>query len=293
MNNTKIKFAYFGGEPLGVPVLEELKKAGLLPSLIVCSPDKPVGRKQVLTPPPVKVWAKEHGIAVYQPESYKGEGGTDAQAELSAKNWDVFAVVAYNHILPQWLLDIPKHGVVNVHPSLLPSLRGASPIRTAILKDRRDDIGVSVMLLDEQMDHGPILEQMHMPISNEQWPMAGPTLDKALARMGGALLADALPAHVAGEILPQEQDHAAATYCGKLTKADSEIKLDPHNLPTGNEAQQLLHKVYAFTGIGDTFFMHDGKRVKINKAECSGGTFRPVTVTPEGKSPVPFLTWNS
>lgn len=288
MTKTKLKIAYFGGEPLAVPVLEELKLTGITPDLIVASPDKPVGRKQVMTAPPVKQWAEAEGVKVYQPESYKDD---TVRATLESEEWDVFVVVAYNYILPQWLLDIPKHGVINLHPSMLPYLRGASPIRTAIKDDLRDQIGVTIMQMDAEMDHGPILDQMPMIISDERWPMTGPALDIALARMGGELLADVLREYIAGYIEPQEQEHELATYCGRLTKADSEIELNPKKLLTSNTARKAWLKINAFEGMGGTWFMHEGKRIKIKEAEFSMGKLRLHTVIPEGKSAMPFDVW--
>jgi methionyl-tRNA formyltransferase len=292
MTTTKPRIAFFGGEPLGVPVLEELYLTGITPDLVVASPDKPVGRKQVITPPPVKVWAQEKGIEVYQPESYKGDAADAVKERLSSDDWDVFVVVAYNHILPQWLLDIPKHGVINLHPSMLPFLRGASPIRTAIKDDLRDQIGVTIMQMDASMDTGPILDQMPMIIADENWPVPGPELDLALARMGGAMLADVLREYLAGEIMPQDQDHTMATYCGRLSKVDSELDINPRKLPTSNKAYQAWLKINAFAGIGGTWFKHDGKRIKIKEAEFSMGKLRLITVVPEGKPAVDFATWH-
>jgi len=284
--NTDITFAYFGGEPLGTPVLEELKKAGLLPSLIVCNPDRPVGRTQELTAPPLKVWAEKEGIEVFQPTSYKNQAELH---RLTEQDWDVFVVVAYNFILPKWFLELPKKGVLNVHPSLLPSLRGASPIRTAIKDNLVHDIGVTVMLLDEEMDHGPILEQEHFAPNANKWPLPGPLLDEFLAKMGGRLLADVLPAWVNDELLPQEQDHEMATYCGKLTKQDSELNINPLKLPVGKYATICWHTIQAFEGIGQTFFIHNEKRVKITKAELTnGGSLRLLRVVPEGKAEMDF-----
>jgi len=283
--NAHLKFAFFGGEPLGVPVLEELEKAGLLPQLVICNPDRPVGRKQELTPPPVKVWAEEHGIEVFQPTNYKDE---TTREKLEETTWDAFVVVAYNFILPGWLLELPEHGSLNVHPSLLPKLRGASPIRTAILNDERDSVGVTVMLLDEKMDHGPILDQIVVPIDDDNWPLFGPEIDIALAKTGGALLAATLPAWVTGEIQPQEQDHTAATYCGRLHKSDSELAIDPLNLPSGPEAKQAWVAINAFAGIGDTFFVHQNKRVKIITARLSEDSLELLKVIPEGKKETDF-----
>lgn len=284
--NKSIKFAYFGGEPLAVPVLEELKVAGLIPDLIICNPDRPTGRKQILTPPPAKAWAEENNISVFQPSSYKNE---DDFSVLREHEWDLFVVVAYNFILPKWLLAIPKHGVINVHPSMLPKLRGASPIRTAITENLIDDIGVTIMLMDEEMDHGPILNQMQMQINEQNWPMSGPKLDLALARMGGALLADTMPAWINGELLPQEQNHQAATYCHKLTKNDSELKIDPLKLPTSAEAEKAWHTIQAFTGIGDTYFVHNNIRIKVKAAEITPNkSLRLLRVIPEGKKEMNF-----
>ena len=286
MKSNDITFAYFGGEPLGVPVLEELKKAGLLPSLIVCNPDRPTGRTQELTAPPLKVWAQKEDIEVFQPSSYKDKAHL---TRLTEQDWDVFVVVAYNYILPDWFLKLPKKGVLNVHPSLLPSLRGASPIRTAIKDNLVDDIGVTVMLLDQEMDHGPILEQEQFVPNVNKWPLSGPQLDEFLAKMGGRLLADVLPAWMNDELASQEQDHDSATYCGKLKKADSELNIDPLKLPTGKYATICWHTIQAFAGIGETFFVHENKRVKITKAErTTGGSLRLLRVIPEGKSEMDF-----
>lgn len=285
---TKPRFVYFGGEPLGVPVLEELEAEGLLPELVVCNPDRPVGRKQTLTPPPVKVWAQERGIEVFQPESFKDEA---VKTRLTEQEWDLFVVVAYNSILPKWVLETPKRGILNVHPSLLPSLRGASPIRTAILQDERESIGVTVMLMDEQMDHGPILDQLIMPISDENWPVSGPELDEALARAGGSLLSATIPEWLEGNIEPQEQEHEAATYCGKLSKADSKLDIDPANLPQGDDAWKTWLKINAFAGIGETFFSHNNKRVKVIEAEFADNRLSIQRVIPEGKSPTDFAQY--
>lgn len=284
----KINIAFFGGEPLGVPVLEELYATGITPDLIVASPDKPVGRKQIITAPPVKNWADSKNITVYQPESYKDQS---VRTYFEATKWDLFIVVAYNFILPQWLLDIPNKGVINVHPSMLPLLRGASPIRTAIKDDLREAIGLTIMQMDAQMDHGPILDQMPMEITDENWPVPGPELDIALARMGGAMLADVVRDHLADAIIPQEQEHNQATYSKRLAKTDSELQLNPYKLPTSNQARLAWLKINAFMGMGDTWFLHNDKRIKITKAEFSMGKLRLHKVIPEGKTEMSFDDW--
>ncbi len=285
--NKNLKLVYFGGEPLGVPVLEELKVAGLLPALVICNPDRPAGRGRILTAPPVKRWAEAHEIPVWQPENF-----TDQQT-ISEKlsEYDLFVVVAYNKILPQWLIEMPRYKTLNVHPSLLPLYRGASPIRTAILEDNRAAIGVSIMLMDRKMDHGPLLAQTPLPITDEHWPIAGPDLDEALACLGGATLAATIPEWIAGTIAATEQDHTKATYCGKLDKDMGELHIDPHHLPSGEAAQQAYLQHQAFIGFPGTFFFHQDERVKINSAQIKDGEFIPLTVTPAGKKPQDFTTW--
>jgi methionyl-tRNA formyltransferase len=286
---SQLRFAYFGGEPLGVPVLEELAAAGYTPSLVVANPDRPAGRKQVLTPPPVKVWAEKRGIPVYQPDIIPKEPAELPQ--LTEVVWDVFIVVAFNKILPTWLIELPEHQTINVHPSLLPKLRGASPIRSAILRDERDHIGVSIMQMDEKMDHGPILAQQAMPITDEHWPVAGPELDTALAHLGGALLAATLPKYMAGTISPQEQEHEAAIYCGRLTKDQAELVIDPFNLPAGEAARTAYRTIQAFAGIGDTWFMYEGVRYKIVAAHLDGERLVIDSVIPAGKTEKDFCSF--
>ncbi len=282
----QIKFAYFGGEPLGVPVLNKLKEDDLLPELVVCNPDRPKGRGHKLTPPPAKLWAQQENIEVFQPTSYKDPV---AKEKLSGQTWDLFVVVAYNFILPEWLLEIPKNGTLNVHPSLLPKLRGASPIRTAILDNTPEAVGVTVMLLDKEMDHGPILAQEKLAITQDDWPVSGPSLDQALADMGGRILAKTIPDWINNKIKPREQDHHLATYCSKLPKAKSELFLSPYDLPTGEEAKRALRVISAYDGIGDSFFTHLGKRVKIKRASIDpDGKLLLHRVTPEGKSETDF-----
>jgi len=284
---SKPKIAFFGGEPLGVTALEKLHEAGIIPDLVVCSPDRRAGRGLRLVPPSVKIWAESHNIEVFQPESYKDDA---AREKLEAEEWDLFVVVAYNFILPKWLLDIPKKGCLNVHPSLLPALRGPSPIRTAILQNEPENVGVTVMLLDTKMDTGPILEQeVFIP---EMWPMSGPALDTELASLGGELLAEVIPAWLNDQLSPQEQDHDMATYTKKFVKGDNELTLDLNHLPIGDEAMEALCKINAWSGIGDTFFMHEGARIKIKAAGLTAsGSLELISVIPEGKKEMPFASF--
>ncbi|MES2966348.1 MAG: methionyl-tRNA formyltransferase [Patescibacteria group bacterium] len=275
-----LKFAFFGTPDIAVIILDELKKAGYVPALIVTNPDAPVGRKQILTPPPAKTWAEENKVPVIQPLSLKDAG---AVPELTGTDWDLMIVAAYGKIVPEWLLALPKHGILNVHPSLLPKLRGASPIRSAILHNIRET-GVTIMKLDAELDHGPIIAQLPANIPAEHWPVAGSILDEGLARQGGALLASVIPAWIEGTIIAQEQNHADATFCTKINKSMSEVAIDPHNLPSGTTAIEYLCTIRAFDGWPETFFMHEGKRIKIKHANLAAdGTLVITRIIPEGK----------
>lgn len=283
----KPNIAFFGGEPLGTPALKALLDAGIRPDLVICSPDRPAGRGHKLTAPQVKKLAEAHNIPTYQPASYKDDA---VKTYLTSESWDLFIVVAYNFILPNWLLDLPARGSLNLHPSLLPALRGASPIRSAILQDEPENLGVSVMLLDEEMDHGPVLTQK--PFTPNEWPMRGLELDVELAELGSALLANTIPKWLRSDLQPTEQNHDKATYTKRFKKGDNEISLDPTNLPTGTAAKKTLSKIYAWHGIGDTFFIHKGTRVKIKDATLEkSGALHLLTVIPENKQPMSFSSY--
>lgn len=282
------KIAYFGGEPIGVPVLERLCDAGFTPQLVVTNPDRPQGRKMTLTPPPLKEWAAAHDIEIFQPENLKQK---EDLKPLTETDWDLFIVVAYSNLIPKWLLDLPKHKTLNLHPSLLPKYRGPSPIRSVILADDKQT-GMTIIELDEKMDHGPILDQAILDIKDEEWPLPGNELDSRLAALGGQLLCDTLPRWLAGEITPTPQDHAAATFTKKISKADSELKIDPHNLPAGEEARAAFLQICAYAGWPETFFIHEGKRIKITKAELTPeGELRLLRIIPSGKKEMDFADY--
>ena len=152
-----MNFAFFGTDEFSVIILEELKNAGLLPARIVTATDKKMGRGMRLTPPPVKLWAQKNNISFLQPE--KLDDGFFF--ELSTCNLQLFIVASYGKIIPKKILDIPTHSSLNVHPSLLPLYRGPSPLETQIL-DGAGETGVTIMKMDEEMDHGPILAQREL-----------------------------------------------------------------------------------------------------------------------------------
>ncbi len=285
VNSKKISFAFFGTPELAVTVLNELEAADLVPSLVVTTPDEPQGRGLTLTPPPVKQWADAHRIEVLQPEHLDSEFVSKLEARSSKLEARVFIVVAYGKILPKAVLDIPKRGVLNVHPSLLPRLRGPSPIRSAILNDEKRT-GVSILLLDEEMDHGPIVAQKPLDFENQQgvallvWPLRASELDRVLMQAGGKLLAQILPQWAAGHIEAREQNHDLATYCEKIEKEDGllDLSADPY---------KNLLKVRAYEGWPGTyaFFERNGKRIRVNIIDAHLDNAKLVIekVKPEGK----------
>jgi methionyl-tRNA formyltransferase len=268
----KSKIVFFGTFPLAEDVLNALEAAGLTPQLIVAGKDRLARDKSVIHSPE-KAWALAHNIPVLQPEKIDEA----FLSQLQSDTWDAFVVASYGKILPKALLDIPKFGTINLHPSLLPKLRGPSPIRSAILEDAKQ-VGVSIMILDDKMDHGPLLGQKVIP--TPEWPMRGRELDALLSREGAQLLAEALPQYFAGEIKPAEQNHAEASYCKIFLKEDGEIDLNA-------DAHDNLLKIRAFDGWPGTyaFFERDGNplRVVILDAHIENGKLVLDSVKPEGK----------
>lgn len=266
-------FVFFGTGHIARAVLEELLHAALLPALVVTAPDRAQGRGLTLTPSPVAALSAEHRIDTLKPSKLDDE----CISNLAARRSTLFVVADYGAILPKKLLDIPPRGTLNMHPSLLPRLRGPSPIRGAILRDEKK-VGVSIMLLDEKMDHGPIVAQKEVPIS--EWPPRGSILDEALSHAGGKLLAQILPLWVQGDIEARPQNHDLATYCDKFSKEDGLLDLNA-------DRYQNLLKIRAFEGWPGTFafFERNGKRIRVQilDAEFEQGQLLIKTVKPEGK----------
>jgi len=273
--NNKINFIFFGSSPISVISLDVLKSKGFLPVLIVTQADKPQGRHLTLTPSPVKVWAQDNNILFSTPEKIRTE---EFLNELKKYNAEVAVLVSYGKIIPQTILDLFPKGILNLHPSLLPKLRGPSPIESTILNDMKDEVGVTVMLLDKEMDHGPILAQKNVVVNS--WVPTKTELHDTLAVEGGTLLSDILAKWLADEIIAKEQDHSNATYCEIIKKVDGLIDLN-------DDGYKNLLKVRAYGGWPGTYFFikHDDKdmRIKITDAGFVNGKFEIKKVIPEGK----------
>jgi len=227
---------------------------------VITQPDKPSGRKQELAPSPVKQAASALGIKIFQPEKLTGNQGIIS--DIKKLSPDLLVVVAYGLIIPQSMLDSFPQGAINVHPSLLPKYRGASPIQSAILNGEKTT-GISIMLMDEKMDHGPLLAQREVALTGEE---TNGSLHFQLAELGSPLLLETIIKYLAGNIKPQEQNHDEATFCKIISKEDAQIDWQ---LP----AQEIKQKIYAFYPWPATWTTWDGKRIKI---------FPPVQVIDEG-----------
>ncbi len=280
MQNSDIKFVFFGTPEIAATILDELKMKELTPSLIVTAPDRPAGRGMKLTSPPVKVWADENRIPTLQPEKLD----EDFIAKLKEDKWDLFVVFAFSSILKKEVIEIPIHGTINLHPSLLPKLRGPSPIVSAILTDAKTT-GVTVIQIDEKMDHGSILAQEE--ITPETWPLPVTELEETLMKIGGELLADTIPKIISKDVEPREQDHSDATFCHMLKKEDGLIDLN-------DDPYQSLLKIKAYAGWPGTYFYvkKNGKeiRVKITEARLSSDKRLLIErVVPEGKKEMSYV----
>lgn len=258
--NKKIRIVFAGTPDFAVPYFNILKNdAAFEIAGVITQSDKPSGRKQELTPSPVKQAAAAAGIAILQPE--KLLGNQEIIDEIKKLSPDLLIVVAYGLIIPKAILELFQRGAINVHPSLLPQYRGASPIQSAILNGEKNT-GISIMLMDEKMDHGPILKQVEVALSGEE---TNQSLHLQLAELGSPLLTETIKQYLAGRITPQEQNHGEATFCKTINKEDAQINWQL-------SAQEIKQKVYAFYPWPATWTTWNGKRLKI---------YPPVQVIPE------------
>ena len=274
MIKNKIKIGFFGTPEYASYTLEKLFQEGFEISFIITMPDRPQGRNMIITPPPAKVWGLSHNVPVYQPEKLKELGLIE---KLTNHNCDVFVVIAYGKIIPNSILNIPKGKSINIHGSLLPKLRGSCPIETAILNDEKNT-GVTIMRMDEEMDHGPIIAQKEVIV--EPWPPIADTLGKEIVKAGADLLISILPDWIEGKIKENEQDHASATYTKMIKKEDGLIDLKDNPYKNFLKIQAYNGWPYAF------FFMEkDNKqiRIKITQASYKDGVLNIEKVIPEGK----------
>ncbi len=258
-----MRIVFMGTPDFAVGCLESLYNDNHEIVAVFTQPDKPQGRKMVITPPPVKVKALELGLQVYQPQTFKD--GT-AQEILSNINPDLIVVVAYGKILPQSVLDIPKYGCVNVHASLLPRHRGASPIQWSIVCGDKYT-GVCTMQMDAGMDTGDILLCEKTEICNNE--TAGELWDR-LSIMGAELIKKTV--NNLDNIKPIKQDESLATYAPIITKQMGLINFREQT------AQQIYNLVRGFNPKPTAYFVLDSKRVKVFTTQIADKTDLPPSV---------------
>lgn len=287
MKNNKCKVVFFGTPDFAVPALKALIEAEFCDvALVVTQPDKPKGRHHSkAVPTPVNKIAQEAGIPVI-PSKAKGSNAIANEilrlASTLTQNDDVALgiLVAYGQIIPQALIESFSLGILNIHPSLLPKYRGSSPIQTTLL-NQDAETGVTLMLLDNKMDHGPIVAQETVSLRGTDSMTAG-ELHNKLAQLGAELLIKTLPDYIAGKITPRAQDESKATYTKKLSKADGIIDWKKSPKEINALACAMNPWPCAWTEV-------EGKRVLVWSTEIlPSGTLLIKEVQPAGKKRMPY-----
>ena len=296
-----MRILFMGTPDIAAESLAALLAAGHEVCAVFTRRDKPVGRKQILTAPPVKQLAVEHGIPVYQPRTLR-DGSSDALIQELAP--DVIIVVAYGCIIPPQLLHVAKYGCINLHVSLLPKYRGSAPIQWSVLNGDAGT-GVTIMQLDEGLDTGDVL--MVEPVAIDSEETSGELFDRVSA-VGAKTLVDALAKIEAGQLTPVPQDHSKATLAPPLTK-------DMAQFDFTQDAAHIHNWVRGMNPWPVAWFTQDGKRIKVlesrlaenpqNAAPCTVLALKPLTiaaangavalltVTPEGGKPMAGTAWAS
>ncbi len=274
-----MKLIFMGTPDFAVPSLERLISDGHTVSLVVTQPDKPVGRKQIMTPPAVKVCAESHGLTVYQPTSMRTPEAYDRLAQEQA---DAIIVVAYGKILPKAILDLTPGGCINVHGSLLPRYRGAAPVQWAVINGDAE-AGVTTMMLDEGVDTGDMLLTSSRPLDDT---ITGGELFDLLAADGAELLSHTLSELQAGTLRPVPQPQEGACYASMLDKSmcpldwhksadvlHNQVRgMNPWPVATCRVDDKVM-KVFV-TAIGDTYDADPGTVVSVSPltVACGNGT---------------------
>ncbi len=251
-----VRIVFMGSPDFAVPVLRRLTEA--YPVIgVITQPDRPAGRGQTLASPPVKILAQSLSLPVIQPNRLKEP---EAQAQLAAWAPDLIVVAAFGQILRQNVLDLPPHGCVNVHASLLPRWRGASPVQAALLAGDGES-GVSIMRMEAGMDTGPVYAVARSPIAAEE--DAG-SLSARLAREGAELLVATLPSIESGTAVAVPQEGSLATLCPKIRREDGQADFS-------RPAEELVNRLRAFTPWPGLFAFRGGRRVKLLAARAAAG----------------------
>jgi methionyl-tRNA formyltransferase len=260
MDGMNPRVVFMGSPDFALPTLEALAKHFQVVG-VVTQPDRPAGRGRQLTPPPVKEAAEKLDLPVIQPNRL-----SEPQALAQLQEWapHVIVVAAFGQILRPAVLELPEHGCVNVHASLLPRWRGAAPIQAAILHGD-EQTGVTIMKMDPGLDTGPVLSQRATPIGPRE--TAGSLFDR-LASLGAELLIETLPAYLSGQLVPQPQDDSQATLAPRLQKSAGELDFQ-------QPAEALARQVRAFNPWPGAYTAWDGQRLKIHQAHAAASEAAP------------------
>ncbi|MGN7174870.1 methionyl-tRNA formyltransferase [Paenibacillus sp. FSL R5-0490] len=262
------KIVFMGTPDFSVPVLKQIIDDGYEVIGVVTQPDRPVGRKKVLTPPPVKVEAEKQGIPVYQPEKIRQP---DELEKVLALKPDLVVTAAFGQILPKELLDAPKYGCINVHASLLPELRGGAPIHYSILQGK-EKTGITIMYMAEKLDAGDILTQVEVPITETD--TVG-TLHDKLSKAGCKLLSETLPKLLNGELNPIKQNEEEATFAYNIKREQEKIDWSKTGEEIYNHIRGLNPWPVAYTTFdGKVVKIWNSKKVKHAKSEEPGTIIR-------------------
>ncbi len=260
------KIIFMGTPDFSVPVLRQLIDDGYEVVAVVTQPDRPVGRKRVLTPPPVKVEAEKHGIPVLQPNKIRE--AEEIKKVLDYKP-DLIVTAAFGQILPNEILDTPKHGCINVHASLLPELRGGAPIHYSIIQGK-EKTGITIMYMVEKLDAGDILTQVEVPIDEKD--NVGSLHDK-LSVAGSKLLSETIPLLLANKITPIKQDDEKATFAYNIKREQEIIDWNKAGVDIYNHIRGLNPWPVAYTTFrGDVIKIWAGEKVEYNKEKLSPGS---------------------
>jgi len=271
-----MKYVFFGSPRFARIVLEELIRSGEVPLALVCNPDRPSGRKKIITPPETKDFLEKAGfsdrVKVFQPEKL-----TDIKDNLEALKAEVFIVAAYAKIIPEAVLNVPSYGTWGVHPSLLPFHRGPTPLQTALLQGD-EETGVSIYKMDREVDHGPVLGFSKISLSDSR--LFYEELEEKLARLGAEKILNLIPQYQKGSISTEEQDHVKATFTHKFSSDDGFVEYGDYvNAQEGRDYDKALvieRMIRALTpepGVWTRVFQKDGKekRLKLLRAEIKDG----------------------
>jgi methionyl-tRNA formyltransferase len=252
-----VKLVFCGTPQFAVPTLLALIAAGHEIALVVSQPDRPVGRSQQVTAPPVKETAQAAGLQITQPERIKNNA--EFRARLEAIAADAIVVVAYGRIIPPWMLSLPRMGCINLHASLLPKYRGAAPIQWAVAMGETVT-GNTTMLLEEGLDTGPILLQQEIPLAPGQ---TAAELFDVLAKTGAPLVVKTLAGLEEGTISPRQQDHSHATLAPLLTREDGQMEFAKHT------ARELWNRWRGFQPWPGAYTQLDGKKLIVHRMQVA------------------------